>query len=231
VGRQRHGSQLAVQLGAVDRLELAYGGLFLAEGLDDAHAGQVLVQAGQGVADQLAYLGVGAARGVPVASGRYHDGHQGQHHDQAQQGRHDHEDDDHGDEEPDAGHKTGQAALDQAFQHVDVGGHAGQELARALRLEKPEGLGQEVGENLLTKVVEVLLADPRDLEGLQPGEHEVGRADHDVGHAGDGHRPHGLVVDEAVVDGPPNQGGPGQGGAQGGQDDPHGHQDPAPVGP
>ena len=59
---QADGRQLAFQLDLVDLPEALYGRLFLAEGLDDPDSGEVFVERGQGVADQVAYQAVGPGR-------------------------------------------------------------------------------------------------------------------------------------------------------------------------
>ena len=86
-----------------------------------------------------------------------------------------------------------------------------------------------MAENPLAQVVQERLTNTRDLEGLQPGEDEVGRADRQVGDAADRDRPHRLMGDEAVVDHVPDDRRPGQRRAEARQQDDHGHGDAAPV--
>ena len=73
------------------------------------------------------------------------DGHQGQQDHDPQQGRHHQQHDHDGDEQANAGDEAGKTALHQAFQDVDVGRHAGQQLARAFGLEKSQRLSQQGG--------------------------------------------------------------------------------------
>ena len=216
-GRDLHRAHVGVEQAPVPELEAGRLHVLAAERLDDAHAGDALLQLREGVADAVAHIEVGGVRlALEPDAGQHDEGHA----DQAQQQelpRHDRQHDDRHDEEEAVAHEHEQPHLHELLQRVHVAGHPGHDDPGLLAVVEGHRQALEVVEHPQAQVAEERLADAADQQDLEPVGDVGDAGDHDV--ADDrGVEGAAVVRLDALVDPVLHEERPGQGGAR-----PHHH--------
>ena len=154
--------------------------VFAAERLHDAHAFEALLQRAQVGRDPVAHLEVRLVRHPPEpAAAEVHGRHD---HEDAERElpRDDEDDGDRADEHERVLHEQHEALRDELLHRVDVGGHAGDDLARLLGLEVVEREAHHVPEQPVAQLAEEPFTDARDEDDRDPPEDEAREREDEV---------------------------------------------------
>ena len=174
------------------------------ERLDDAHAGQTLLQGGEVRADALAHLEVGTVRFTPEPARHQH--HRRHDHESAHRKRPTQDEEHHhrAGEQQEVGHHRGEPGLDELLERVDVGRHPRHEPSRLFLLEEVEAQAQQVAEHSDAQVAEEVLAETSGQQDCVATKHERDECRHDVEQRGAVERGR-VVLQQALVDPPAHQ--------------------------
>ena len=139
--------------------ELAHRLVGLVERLDHPHAGQALLQRGEGASHAVAHAEVRTARRAPVEDRRDHEYRAEQEDDQRELPAQQQHGDQRADHEDAAHHEHRQALADEVLQRLHVGGHARDEQPGPRAVEETHRHAHDVVEHALAQVEQERLAD------------------------------------------------------------------------